>query len=106
MLKLLKFVQESDKAKTIKSENTDAIKSMDAAIKAQLPQAIKKIEKEKRTFVAGDSIGQKHADLRRKPFSRLEHETRPSVIYSRYVPRPGAAGKVYTPPEHLSLIHI
>jgi hypothetical protein len=100
MLKLLKFVERSDTAKKIKGENNDAIKSMDAAIKAQLPRAIKKTEKEKRTFVAGDSIGQKHADLRRKPFSRLEHKTRPSVIYSHYVPRSGPAGKVYTPPEH------
>ena len=128
MLKLLAFVEKSDTKSKIKGENNDAIKSMDAAIKAQLPQHIKKTKNQERAqnwegkvnefasqrFKRRSFLRPKNQVYRdrdrdlffdigkpgpRVPLGRTdtvylppEHKTRPSVIYSRYVPRPGPAG--------------
>ena len=113
MLKLLEFVGKSDTAKTIKSENNDAIKSMDVAIKAALPTAIKKRENRGRAQKRSGTVDEladfsrrRKSSHRRKPLSHSLLD-RPSEQYDKYLVlqkqglshRVGKSRTIYTPPE-------
>ena len=104
MLELLKFVEKSDTAKTIKGEKNDAIKSMDAAIKAALPKAVKKRENQAPaqnwTGPVNKLAGMR---FRRRRYAKTDSHYldigKPGI--SSLPPRVGVgkSGTVYLPPE-------
>ena len=93
MLKLLAFVEKSDKAKTIK--NAKLMGMMDARIKELLPDIIKKRESDEHERDWGGKVN-KSASSRRRRYA--ETDSRPFEVGKGTRGRRGKTRTVYTPP--------